>query len=817
MKSFDAFCGLFLALWAFAPETVSAFNNYDRAKALASQYVENPQEAVVREGVAVVSSDTSYYIFNDSRADKGFVIIGNVSDMTRVVGYSDTGAIDPRNMPDALKVWLQSLNVTNKPGGATDDILNASVVVPPLIKTKWYQLEPYNCKLKSQSYLTGCVATAMSQIMNYHQWPERGHGQVKYNSFTPVMGATSAGAGVMEADLSTSVYDWNNMRDIYADENWSEAEADAVGTLMRDCGYAVWMQYSLMFSGAYDQDAAAALIENFGYDAEVYPNFGDMTRQQWLEKIKSELDAGFPVIMTGQGSPLGGDGHCFIADGYDSNDFIHINWGWNGEADGFYDMTVLTPEHNGQNNYSFMQYFTTAHPRKPYSEACFNPAMIMLYDLANKNFDHAGLTAENAGTELSADNPAKIRVDGLCYVSAKSYEGEFMLWLVDDNGNKVCELFAADVSHPELDTGIGQNIDIKYAEIPAEKFGTLPDGNYKIVAFGRYRDMAPLKIQAYGYKSHVNVSVVDGRVTLSNVHERKAVFSLAAPAYDLPGEVPLYASYSFAAELTNVGDFVGGGTIDVRAYAPNGKSFNMLFSKKFALYPGDKIEIPINFGFSRIADGIRFSEGSEWRIEIVAVDNDGHEIDFVNPVASKMIKMVTDESYAPEFEITSLRIKEEDGGYIDMDDVVMDVQKNYIVEFESRTWGPGALPYGFDLTLDMADGLLSSGSRVGADGKGSLEALLYWSTLTVGNTYMTINRPDFLYDGRSVLCRPESLGKMKVRIIDSSAGIDQFGPAIGKTEVSRYNMQGIRVAKPVPGINIIVYSDGSVEKRVVDM
>lgn len=100
-------------------------------------------------------------------------------------------------------------------------------------------------------------------------------------------------AGWLEADLSLSVYDWEHMKNEYVDGNWTRQEADAVGLLMRDCGYAAYMQYSMSFSGAYDTDAAAALMEHFGYDTQVWPCYGDYTRAVWIEKIKDELDAVF--------------------------------------------------------------------------------------------------------------------------------------------------------------------------------------------------------------------------------------------------------------------------------------------------------------------------------------------------------------------------------------------------------------------------------------------------------------------------------------------------------------------------------------------
>lgn len=218
---------------ATAVMTAAAGNiGYDRAVRIASRYVDvAAPDRVPASDKSVTTAVEPYYIFNDRSRGNGFVIIAGDENMGPVLGYSDRGYIDESNMPDALRHWLDAVDKgLVKPMAQADE--PATPVVAPLVKTRWYQLAPYNEMLPSTSYLTGCVATAMAQIIKYHKWPERGHGSGSYVSF---YGEDDA-AGLIPYDLSHSVYDFDNMRDIYLDGDWSANEADAVALLMRDCG-----------------------------------------------------------------------------------------------------------------------------------------------------------------------------------------------------------------------------------------------------------------------------------------------------------------------------------------------------------------------------------------------------------------------------------------------------------------------------------------------------------------------------------------------------------------------------------------------------
>lgn len=140
-----------------------------------------------------------------------------------------------------------------------------------------------------------------------------------------------------------------------------------------------------------------------------------------------------------------------MVDGYDSDGYFHINWGWNGDADGFFNTELLTPVHHGEQlNYSFMQFYVSAHPRRPYTDSRFKGSLVMLWDIKNQTLDHSGLTIENPDAFASGNADAHIRLDGLVYIADREYTGTFSLDLLDASGNKVKTLASVPVHRNQL-------------------------------------------------------------------------------------------------------------------------------------------------------------------------------------------------------------------------------------------------------------------------------------------------------------------------------------------------------------------------------
>ena len=289
------------------------------------------------------------YIFN---GEEGFVVMAADDCVKPILGYSLTGKFVTEDMPENLVWWLQGYN------DQIQDVINRTLpfdtsaktewqklktgvlsekaednVVTPLISTLWDQIYPYNYYCPEDSNVpsyceghvyTGCVATAMAQIMKYWNYPIQGHG---VHSYTP---EDHPEYGVQVANFDTTNYDWDNMPISPSD---NQTEITAVATLMFHCGVAVDMNYGPAGSGAWSGNVPNALIDYFGYSpSTTYVSRDGYEDRQWIEFLKGELDEARPLFYSGSNT---NSGHAFICDGYRSDNYFHFNWGWSG-SDGTY-------------------------------------------------------------------------------------------------------------------------------------------------------------------------------------------------------------------------------------------------------------------------------------------------------------------------------------------------------------------------------------------------------------------------------------------------------------------------------------------------
>lgn len=304
-------------------------------------------------------NDSPYYICVPDSGD-GFVIVSGDDALPEIVGYSFDSSSD--SIPLPLSAYLSSYASLVADVGrkqiSEKVMYNIGMdidieAVSPLLSTTWGQDEPFNnlCPVYS-GFRTpaGCVATAVAQIMNYYRWPVKGTGVVD------------------DMDLSTHEYDWDNMRDSYEgklDEkgnfvpDYNAEEANAVALLMRDFGSAVGMLYNIGGSGVAQCKVMGALFRHFGYSSSMKYRYRKLyTKEQWIKLINRELSAGRPVAYSSSRGFGESDGHSFVCDGIDVNGLLHINWGWRGSFNGYFDMDLLNPE-GGDVMYTYMASIIT--------------------------------------------------------------------------------------------------------------------------------------------------------------------------------------------------------------------------------------------------------------------------------------------------------------------------------------------------------------------------------------------------------------------------------------------------------------------------
>lgn len=227
---------------------------------------------------------------------------------------------------------------------------------PLLGKISFDQGEPYNnlCPIvNGKRAVTGCVATAMASVMAYYRYPSCGKGLVTYSG---------GSAGAQTINLEDHAFQWNNILPHYVYGNYTEAQGDAVAELMLACGASLNMQYSADGSGISTEKVPSALKNNFSFDSKVahystlnYPGDPEeLFEYDWEPTIREQTKAGMPIIFAG--SPAQGkSGHCFILDGYKVIDgiyYYHVDWGWNGTANGYYLLTNLNPDGTSYSGYN---------------------------------------------------------------------------------------------------------------------------------------------------------------------------------------------------------------------------------------------------------------------------------------------------------------------------------------------------------------------------------------------------------------------------------------------------------------------------------
>ena len=290
-------------------------------------------------GVVDNTEVAPYYIFN-AEDNGGFVIVSGEEKTEEILGYSDTDCLDMENMPNNVRLWLEdyakAIEQAQQREGAIRkvEMSDDKKTVAPLLKTQWNQYAPYNerCPLiGGERCVTGCVATAVAQIMRYYKYPASSKATFQYRTRTNKL--------TMKA-LPATDFAWNKMLKTY-NGNYTQEEANAVATLMLYCGCALSMDYAVDGSGADATPVCDAMEYFFGYDdgiKKVYRN--NYNAKTWEELIYNELAKGYPVFYSG--STNENSGHAFVCDGYDKG-FFHINWGWGGYCDGHFKLSVLYP------------------------------------------------------------------------------------------------------------------------------------------------------------------------------------------------------------------------------------------------------------------------------------------------------------------------------------------------------------------------------------------------------------------------------------------------------------------------------------------
>lgn len=474
-----------------------------------------------------LQQSTDNYQLYTSRETDGFVVVSRDDSFAPVLGYSDS-SFDLDDMPPALSWWLQEIDRSLAERKATGSYVLKAAYSPVsnFVTTTWGQGAPYNnlgpTHDGSPTY-TGCVATAMAQTLNYYEYPTKSTGTSYY-----FVGDKSTPYG---ATLN-STFDWSNMADSYTRNRFgvisgTDAQKTAVATLMRECGYASHMTFSNVGSSSNYYYAAAGLTTNLGFDKRYLAIaerdfWGD---EEWNSLIYGELQAGRPVLFSGVDPTSGG--HAFLLSGIHEDGRVYVNWGWDGKADGFYDIADMAPrgiqgwgdDHVDHFNYG-VSIIYNVHPTPESQGMSQKGQSLMVVNEGDISF-----TVPQANY-IRVAQTSQALTSGLYNYHYTSFKGQIYLRFIDQITDAITDIlffntkeFADD---PQIETYggllLGRTISVS----------SLPNGTFTSYLVSKNTDgiAVPVRvaggIRAYTVTKSGSTITIDGSELLTAIRDVKA-------------------------------------------------------------------------------------------------------------------------------------------------------------------------------------------------------------------------------------------------------------------------------------------------------
>ena len=551
-----------------------------------------------------VAQTEAYHVFNVGQHN-GFVIVSGSDQTQPILGYADEGEMDPQNVPHALQLWLNDLQNAVKsvdkgipqkrtllPGRKLAK-RQTKHAVPVLMASRWNQGDPYN--LQTPSYIenvqnedgtttqvrhdhsaTGCVATAMAQVMYYWKWPKTACKTIPQYSSNWNQQRTLG-------PLAPVTFKWDDMTDTYGSGSSQKAK-DAVAELMKYVGYSIQMGYGPS-SGAASVNCGTALRNYYGYASTtqfvIHDNY---TYPEWEDLIYGELALGRPVLMAGDNYERTG-GHQWVCDGYDGNGLFHMNWGWGGMSDGFFVLTVMKPDAQGIGGSTASDGYSMGHNIYIGLEPPGHTQPGETGDDSGEpQFAITGLTVEK--TEYSRTNLNGIFAPRFNFRLKNEYNEkktyDLGISLYDEEGNLVLngrnEIFA-NFAKIEIDA------NGTYSRDGSVSFRNVPNGTYKMRARCRVNGETEWKEAADNQSVYAILEINDLKMTVTTVP--KSGMDLQVNDFEMVGKVTYGKQLRIRANITNNGgDYysdtylcvdgtrVSGNTI----YIPSGATMDIYFT-----------------------------------------------------------------------------------------------------------------------------------------------------------------------------------------------------------------------------------------------
>ena len=506
-----------------------------------------------------------FYVFNVGQSN-GYVVVSADDRTPAILGYANNGTFNIDAIPENMKAWLQGYAnqleyLANHPSAARAATPEHKAIVP-LLKTTWNQGTPYNdkCPLDgNKRSVTGCVATAMAQLMAYYQYPDETTATIPaYVTYSKKITVNS---------IAPTTINWSKIKNNYTG-NESANEKDAIATLMKLCGASIQMDYTATGSSASQSSIASALKTYFNYDAgTTCLDRSDYRANEWDAIIYNELANLRPVGYSGQST---GGGHSFVIDGYDKDGLYHVNWGWGGSSDNYFLLSILDPGSNSgigasssADGYSFDQWSTIG---------------------IQPNTGVAPMEVVKMSTlDISTEDSVVYKKNNVFHVSytsqyynytGKTYKFDLGVGVFDKDNKPV---YTQKLREGTFNHYWGYNAIIYDVDIP-----TLPDGTYFITNVSREFGNDTWLQDYGGYLNYITATIEGDKMTLKN------------PSLDLSGNIEVSGNKEVSCKQTATATIKNNGSFfnDVLFLLVDGKEYG---GRYFEAATGETLDLTMSF------------------------------------------------------------------------------------------------------------------------------------------------------------------------------------------------------------------------------
>ena len=447
---------IFIALSLFCALGLSAENvSQDKAKQIAEDFLRQSRSRAAVNLSLVYGGESSasrssgqapaLYVF-DNEGRNGFVVVAGDDAAYPILGYSYDGDFPEGQLPANLASWLKGMenqvNYLREQGAPTltgSRAENNGEVVKQLNTAKWDQGTPYDKYtpvINSKQSPTGCTATAVAIAMRHVQWPQ--------SRTVTIPAYTTETFRINRPARAACTYDWENMLIDYSGNKGTEAQRDEVARLMTDIGDMLESDYEEDETGAYPDDIVTGLVTYMDYDKSMqFVERSEFSKNKWYALMKNELDNNRPIIYAGYNvTDEATYGHCFVLDGYTTEDYFGVNWGWGGYCNGYFRLDAMNPSGTGTGG--------TDH----YNDQQ-NAVIGVQKNVGGDYVDRIvlGTKGFNAPEDVKSGVAFTLTNDGIWNQGGRPFNGHFLWALADKDGNIKEELAKSVINNLAVGDG----------------------------------------------------------------------------------------------------------------------------------------------------------------------------------------------------------------------------------------------------------------------------------------------------------------------------------------------------------------------------